>query len=67
MLDEKNKIYIWNKLPSIVVVKHKYSFKKIVNWGNKENYIILLLREARASYLSINVPRVGKHFKKCVL
>ena len=41
-------------------------FWKIANCRNEENYIILLVREARSSYLSMNIPRVGEHFKKCV-
>ena len=33
--------------------------------GNEENYIILLVREARTSDLRKSTHRVGKHFKKC--
>ena len=34
-------------------------------WGNKENYIILLVREPQTLYLRMNTHRVNKHFKKC--
>ena len=36
---------------------------KIANQGNEENYIILLVREARISYLKMSTHRVGEHFK----
>ena len=37
---------------------------KIANQGNEESYIILLVREARTSYLKMSTHRVGEHFNK---
>ena len=67
MIERENKIYIWNELHSIVVVKYKHSsFQEDPNWGNEENYIILLLKEAQTLYLRMSTHRVGEQFKKCV-
>ena len=72
MIERGNRIYIWNELHSIVVVKFKDSSSSgrsptASNQGNEENYIILLLREAQTSYLRMNTHRVGEHFKKMCL
>ena len=68
MIERKNKIYIWNELHSIVVIKYKHCSisGRSQTRGNEENYIILLVREARTSYLRMSTPRVGEDFKKRV-
>ena len=67
MIERGNKIYIWNELHFIVVFKYKHSSisGRSPTRGNEGNHIILLVREARLSYLKMSTHRVGKHFKKC--
>ena len=66
--DRKQNLYLeWIALHCSRQIQTFFNFRKIANRGNEENYIILLLREARTSYLRMTTPRVGKHFKKRVL
>ena len=45
MIVRGNKIYLWNELHSIVVVKYKHSSISGI-WGNKEIYIILFRKRS---------------------
>ena len=63
MIERGNKIYIWNELHSIVVVKYKHSSisGRSPTRGNEEIYIILFVKEVRTSYLRMSTHKVGKH------
>ena len=67
MIERRNKIYNWNELHFIVVVKYKHPSisEGSPTWGMKK-YIILFVKEARTSNLRMSTHKVGEHFKKCV-
>ena len=64
MIERGNKIYFGNELHPIVIVKiNILQFQEDGNRGSEENYIILLVREERTSYLRMSTHRIGKTLK----
>ena len=61
MIERGNKIYIWNELHFIVVVK--YNFRKITNRGDEEIYTILFVKEAQTSYLEWALTKLANTSK----
>ena len=63
MIETGNKIYIWNELHSIVVVKYKHSS---ISGRSPTGETLLFVKEARTSYLRMSTHKVGEQFKKYV-
>ena len=68
MIVRGNKIYLWNELYSIVVVKYKHSYisGRSPAGGMKKFISFCSVKEAQTSYFRMNTHKVGEHFKKCI-